>query len=83
MDKFILETLEGERDFVEAAELLVNSLRLKNKALLAIAEMALPNLVEAGLIAASGGTQIKITPLGRENLEKEGRLSAEEKSAMH
>jgi hypothetical protein len=43
---------------------------------------AISELVQMKLIAASGGTQIKITPSGKETLDREGRLSAEEKSKI-
>jgi repressor of nif and glnA expression len=81
MDKLILEGLEGKDDFVEAAQF-VYSLKLKNEMLGTIAIDAISELAEMGLIAASGRTKIKITHLGKETLEKEGRLDFAEKSKI-
>ena len=79
MDKLILEGLVGEPDFVDGSQF-VYSLKLKNESLAILALDAISELVQMKLIAASGGTKIKITPLGKEILEKEGRLDWEEKS---
>jgi predicted transcriptional regulator len=81
MDKLILEALEGECDVVEASQL-IYSLKLKNQMLETLAIDAIADLVKAGLVAASGGTKIKITPLGKKNLEKDGRLGWEERSKI-
>ena len=78
MDKMLLEALESEHDFVDSVQLVV-SLNLKNQFLVAIASGALPELNQLGLITAKEGTKVKITPLGRKTLEKEGRLSLEKK----
>lgn len=81
IDKLLLEALDGEQDFVESWQV-IKSIKLKNSMSEAIAIDAISELVRAGLIDASGGTQIKITPLGKEILEKEGRLSWEDKSKI-
>jgi hypothetical protein len=47
---------------------------LKNEALETIAVNEIAGLVDAGLITATEGTKIKITPLGKQALQKEGRL---------
>jgi predicted transcriptional regulator len=66
---------------VESAQF-VHSLKLKNAMLAKLAVDATSELVHMELIVVSGGTNIKITPLGREILEKEGRLDSEEKSTL-
>lgn len=81
MDKLILEGLEAELDLVESSQFLY-SLKLKNESLALIAVDAISELVQMGLVTASGGTKIKITPLGKETLEKEGRLDCKEKSKI-
>lgn len=73
MDKLVLEGLLGKTDFIGAAEF-VFCLGLKDEALATAAVDAIAGLVNMGLIAASDTTQIKITPLGEETLNREGRL---------
>ena len=79
MDKLVLEGLEGKPDFIGAAEF-VFSLGLKDEALATVAVDAIAGLVNMGLIAASDTTKIKITALGEETLNREGRLDEATKS---
>ncbi len=79
MDKLVLEGLEGKPDFIGAAEF-VFSLGLKNEALATVAVDAIAGLVNMGLIGATDTTKIKITPLGEETLNREGRLDQKTKS---
>ena len=81
LDKLILEGLETEPDFVEASQF-IYALKLKNQILGTLAIDSLSELAQMGLIAVSGGTRIKITPLGRKTLESEGILDWEEKSKL-
>lgn len=81
MDKLILEGLESKPDFVESIELIL-SLRLKNEPLTSLAIDAISELVEMKLIAVINRTSIKITSLGKEILEKEGRLNPWERSTI-
>ena len=79
MDKLVLEGLEEKPDFIGAAEF-VFSLGLKNEALATVAVDAIAGLVNMGLIGATDTTKIKITALGEEALNREGRLDQKTKS---
>ncbi|MFX0201623.1 MAG: hypothetical protein ACFFCW_36375 [Candidatus Hodarchaeota archaeon] len=81
MDKLLLEGLEAQADFVDAARF-VHSLKLKNQLLETLAIDAISELVSIGLIEATSGTKIKITPRGKEILNTEGRLDWQSKSKM-
>jgi hypothetical protein len=81
MDKLVLEGLEGKTDFIGAAEF-VFCLGLKNEAMATVAVDAIAGLVNMGLIAANDTTKIKITPLGEETLNREGRLDEAAKSDL-
>jgi len=43
---------------------------------------AISELAAAKLVSVSGGSRIKITPLGKETLASEGRLDVEGKSKI-
>ncbi len=81
MDKLVLEGLEDKTEFIGAAEF-VFCLGLKDEALATVAVDSIAGLVNMGLIAASDTTKIKITALGEETLNREGRLDEATKSGF-
>jgi hypothetical protein len=85
VDRILLEGLDTKTDFVDLAEF-VSSLRLKYEdmlngfALCRIEDLTKEGLIESQHRPGTDGARIRITPLGRETLDKNGRLDEKQKS---